>query len=95
MGCADVYGVPGQVHAYFSARRTQTFSPEPKCSSSLVGLKSNTARLDAWHAARGKVFTFCHPGFKESLLSALSRLVTLGVGGEKGEGPVSLAVHKE
>lgn len=37
---------------------------------------------------------FCHPGFKESLLSALSRLVTPGMDGDKGEVHVNLAVYR-
>lgn len=51
-------GVPVQARTHFSRRRIQTFSPEPKRSSSLVGLKSNTSSLGAWHAARGKFSRF-------------------------------------
>lgn len=43
---------------YFNSSRLQTFSPEPKCSSSLVGLKSNTSSLVAWHAAYGNFSRF-------------------------------------
>lgn len=42
-----------------------------------------------------KVFTFCHPCFKESSLPVLKRLVTLGLGGEKGKVHVSVAVYRE
>lgn len=42
-----------------------------------------------------KVFTFCHPCFKESSLPVLKRLVTLGLGGEKGNVHVSVAVYRE
>lgn len=52
-----------QAHAHFS-RRTQTFSPEPECSSSLGGLKSNPSSLDAWHVVHGKFSHFVIPVLK-------------------------------